>query len=134
MDTVMVRSGKVICILGSTVRDGGGNVTGYTGVTANNSITTAPAHYKDSPWGTFQVVAQASSGNVAAVVDIYGSNDPNFWQATAGTKLGTITIAAGATPQTDGLLVTSAAPWKWIKAVLSGLSGTGASAYVLMGV
>lgn len=101
--------------------------------TVNSGTITATgdglAKYKDSAWGTFQSVATTSAGNVTATVNIYGSNDGINWCATA---LGTITLASGASPESDGF--TTVAPWKWVKAVLSNLTGTNAGAYVLMGI
>jgi hypothetical protein len=196
MDTVMLRSGKVVCILGSNIIDTLNNIVGYNGVlnsaasttgsiagniltvttlgsgglwpgnvlaisgilpgtyireqltgtphgvgtylvtnsqTVNSGTITADGSglpkYKDSAWGTFQSVAVTSAGNVTATVNVYGSNDAVHWCATA---LGTITLASGASPESDGF--TTVAPWKWVKAVLSNLTGTNAGAYVLMGI
>ena len=46
METVMLRSGVVSPILGTAVVDAFGKITGYTGVTSNQ---TGAARYKDSP-------------------------------------------------------------------------------------
>ena len=125
MDTVMLRSGRVDVILGTNILDPVGKVIGYTGVTGNVSGGTK---YKDSPWSTFQAVLTTTAGNGTATINIQGSNDGTNWVSTA---LGTISLS-GATGQTDGF--TTVAPWKYIRAVLTGLTGTGASCYVLMGV
>ena len=196
MDTVMLRSGHVVCILGSNITDSQNKIIGYSGVlnsaasttasiagniltvtvlgsgglwpgnvlsvsgilnntyireqltgtpqgvgtylvtnsqTVNSGTITADGsglpHYKDSAWGTFQSVATTTAGNVVATVNIYGSNDGVYWAATA---LGTITLTSGASPESDGF--TTVAPWKWIKAVVSALSGTNGACYVLMGI
>jgi hypothetical protein len=125
MDTVFLRSGKVEVILGTNTVDPVGKVIGYTGVTADVSGATT---YKNSAWGTFQAVLTTTAGSGTAIVTIQGSNDGTNWVATA---LGVISLA-GTTGQTDGF--TTVAPWKYVRAVLSSLTGTGAACYVLMGV
>jgi len=89
--------------------------------------TTGAAIYKDSPWSTFQATI-VGTGAVSGTIVIQGSNDGTNWCAT---PLGTITLS-GTTSATDGF--TSQAPWKYVRAVLSSLSGTGATAQVLLGV
>jgi hypothetical protein len=84
--------------------------------------------YKNSAWGTFQAVFRDTSGSGTATITILGSNDGVYWASTA---LGTI-VLTGTSPQSDGF--NTVAPWKYIKAVLSSLTGTGASVYVLMGI
>ena len=125
MDTVMLRSGKVIAILGSNITDAVGKITGYLGVTSNQS---GAAHYKDSPWSTYQAVLTTTSGSGTATVNVYGSNDGvNF----CNTAIGTITLS-GVSGTNDGFTVT--APWKYVKAILTSLTGTGAACYVTQGV
>lgn len=124
MDTVMIRSGKVVSLLGKPITDSGGNIIGYNGVT---TTTTGNAHYKDSPYSTFQATV-TGTGAVSATVVIDCSNDGTNWCATA---LGTITLS-GTTSAADGF--TTTAPWKFIRARVTAVSGTGATVVSLMGV
>jgi hypothetical protein len=124
MDTVMIRSGRVDVMLGSNVTDFSSKITGYLGVTSN---TTGNTKYKDSPYSTYQAVV-SGTGAITATVTIQCSNDGTNWNATA---LGVITLN-GTTTATDG--IATVAPWKYVRAVLSNLTGTGAACYVLMGV
>lgn len=130
MDTVFIRSGKVICLTGKPITSGtqgalppAGTIT-YQGVTTTGQLS---AHYKDSPWSTFQATV-TGTGAVSATVSILGSNDGINWVATA---LGTITLS-GTTSASDGF--TTVAPWKFVCANVTALSGTGATVVVLMGV
>ena len=124
MDTVMIRSGKVVALVGGLNVTPTGALINYIGVTAN---TTGNAKYKDSPFSTFQASVNGT-GAVTATVAIQGSNDNVNWAATA---LGTITLSA-TTTASDGF--TTTAPWKWVRAVVSNVTGTGAVVTVLMGV
>lgn len=120
----MLRSGKVTAILGSNVLDSEGKILSYAGVTSNQSGT---AHYKDSPWSTYQAVV-SGTGAVTATINIYGSNDGvNFLT----TPIGTITLT-GTTLVTDGF--STVASWKYVKAILTNLTGTGAACYVIQGI
>jgi hypothetical protein len=124
VENVRISSGRVIVLLGEPVVDSFGKVTGYTGVTSN---TTGEREYKDSPTSTFQAVV-SGTGSVTATVNIYGSNDgTNF----ATTALGTITLS-GTTTANNGF--TSVSSWKYVRADLTNLTGTGAACYVLMGI
>lgn len=124
MQNVRISSGRVTAILGEEITDSAHNITGYQGVTSN---TTGGREYKDSPYSTYQAVV-TGTGAVTATVNVYGSNDGVNFNTTA---LGTITLS-GTTSAADGF--TSVAPWKYIRAVLTNLTGTGAACYVLQGV
>jgi hypothetical protein len=124
MDTVMIRSGKVVSLLGAPITNTQGGITGYNGVT---TATTGNAHYKDSPYSTFQATV-TGTGAVTATVVIDCSNDGSNWCATA---LGTISLS-GTTSSSDGF--TTTAPWKYIRARVTAISGTGATVVSLMGV
>jgi hypothetical protein len=65
------------------------------------------------------------TGALTATVVIYGSNDGMTWN-----DLGTITLS-GTSNATDGF--PSVAPWEWVRADLTALSGTGAIVNVMMG-
>lgn len=124
METVMIRSGKVVSLLGKPITDSSNAITGYNGVT---TTTTGSAHYKDSPWSFFQATV-TGTGAVTATVVIEASNDNVNWCATA---LGTISLS-GTTSSSDGF--TYVGPAKFIRARVSAISGTGATVVALMGV
>jgi hypothetical protein len=103
---------------------------GSTTVTASGS---GPAKYKDSPYSTFQATV-TGTGAVTATVVIDASNEPpntSFGQNWIGTVLGTITLS-GTTSASDGF--TTFAPWKYIRARVTEVSGTGAVVTATMGV
>jgi hypothetical protein len=118
MENVRISSGRVV------------NMLTAAGVTANGN---GAAVYKDSPYSTFQATV-TGTGAVAATVDIEATNQvdangaPTNW---CETSLGTITLS-GTTSSTDGF--TTTAPWKWVRAVVSNISGTGATVICSMGV
>lgn len=124
MENVRISSGRVVVILGEVVTNSANQVTGYSGSTAN---ATGLREYKDSPYSTYQAVV-TGTGAVTATVGIQVSNDGTTWNTTA---LGTITLT-GNDSVSDGF--TSVAPWKYVRAVLTNLTGTGAACYVLQGV
>ena len=112
MGNVWVKSGKVMDLLPSA------------GVT---TTTTGDGRYKDSPFTTFQATV-IGTGAVTATVVIDCSNDGVNWCSTA---LGTITLS-GTTSSSDGF--TTQAPWKFARARVTAVTGTGATVYVNMGV
>lgn len=122
---VWVKSGKVIPLIGKEVRAVSGTFSTYT----NGATTTVTGNYtfKDSPYTTFQATV-TGTGAVAATVVIDCSNDGTNW---CTTSLGTITLT-GTTTASDGF--TTTAPWKFVRARVTAISGTGASVIVLMGV
>ena len=111
-NNVWVKSGKVMDLLPSE------------GVT---TTTTGDGRYKDSPFTTFQAIV-TGTGAVSATVVIDCSNDGTNW---CTTPLGTITLS-GTTSNADGF--TTAAPWKYARARVTAISGTGATVTVTMGV
>lgn len=108
---VWLKSGKVYNLLG----------TGVTSTGAGIGV------YKDSPYSTFQATV-SGTGAVSATVTIEVSNDGTNW---CSTVMGTITLS-GTTSSTDGF--TSEAPWKYIRANVTAISGTNATVQVYMGV
>ena len=120
----MIRSGKVVALVGGLNLTPTGALINYIGVTAN---TTGVGKYKDSPFSTFQA-SVVGTGAVSATATIQGSNDNINWTATA---LGVITLS-GTTSASDGF--TTTAPWKWVRAVITNVTGTGAVVTCLMGV
>jgi hypothetical protein len=79
--------------------------------------------YKDSPYTTYQITV-AGTGAVSATVLIEVSNDGTNW---CSTPLGTVSIS-GTTSATDGFATN--ASWKWHRANISAISGTGATVTV----
>jgi hypothetical protein len=99
------------------------------------TTATGTAEYKDSPNSTYQAIV-AGTGAVTATVVIEVTNDPraNSDPANAAwvsTVLGTITLS-GTTTASDGF--TTNAPWKYVRARVTAISGTGATVQVYMGV
>lgn len=96
---------------------------------AVNTITNQTSNlvYKESPWTTFQATI-VGTGVVSAAVTILCSNDGINWNSTV---LGTITLN-GTTTSTDGFSYIG--PWKYVAAVVSSITGTGATVNVSMGV
>ncbi len=84
--------------------------------------------YKDSPHATFQAII-TGTGAVTATVDIEVSNDG---VNVVDTVAGSITLS-GTTTHSDGF-TTQHSPWKYVRANVTAISGTGASVDVLMGV
>lgn len=109
-----------VWIKSGTVR----NLIPGTGAIATGAQT---GTYKDSPKATYQATV-SGTGAVTATVLIEVSNDGTNWCSTA---LGTISLS-GTTSATDGM--TSDAPWKYHRANITAISGTGATVQVWWGV
>ena len=75
---------------------------------------------------TFQATGATSAGAGAATVNVQASNDGVNWILIA-----TISLVLSTTSATDGLA--SDAPWRYVRADLSALSGTDATVTVTMG-
>ncbi len=110
-----------------------GNVnikSGWTHDLLGTGVTSTGAggwKYKDSPYSAFQATV-VGTGAVTATVTIEVSNDAVY---TVSTVLGTITLS-GTTSSSDGF--TSVAPWKYVRANVTALSGTGATVTCIMSV
>lgn len=111
----------------TTVRITCGTVRDMLGTAGTTTTATGDKIYKDSPSATFQAIV-AGTGAVTATVVIDGSNDGTNW---CSTVLGTITLS-GTTTNSDGF--TTTAPWKYVRARVTAISGTSATVTVLMGV
>jgi len=74
---------------------------------------------------TFQAMGTTSAGAGSATIVIEGSNKTTPVDGTTvdWTTLGTITLTLGTTQTNDGFV--SSAAWKWIRARVSSISGTG---------
>lgn len=107
---VWVKSGKVMDLLqGAT------------------TTVTGDWKYKDAPKATIQATV-SGTGAVGATVVIEVSNDG---VNALGTSAGTITLS-GTTSASDGFVTDSS--WKYIRARITAVSGTGAAVSVNMGV
>lgn len=82
---------------------------------------------------TFQAMGTTSSGSGSAAIIIEASNKATPTESTNvdWTTLGTITLTLGTTQTNDGFV--SYASWRWIRARVSSISGTGATVNAYMG-
>lgn len=114
-----IKSGKVI------------NLTTDAGITTATPTYGTPA-YKDSPYASFQAI-ETGTGAVTATVIVQASNDEATYKGDASNwiTIATITLS-GTTSTTDGF--TTVAPWKYVRAGVTAISGTSATVKVLMGV
>ncbi len=110
MSTVWIKSGKVMDLLKNAT-----------------STITGSGIYKDSPFTSFQATV-TGSGAVSATIVIDVSNDGLHW---CSTTMGTITLS-GTNSASDGFV--TVAPWKFVRARVTAISGTSASIDVNIGV
>lgn len=82
---------------------------------------------------TFQAMGSTSSGSGSAAIVIEASDksSPATGTNVDWTTLGTITLTLGTTQTNDGFV--SAASWRWIRARVSSISGTGATVDAYLG-
>lgn len=123
-------SGNVFIVTGELPRyfrfaNGGSPSTSTTTVQASN------ATYKEGVFSTFQGIVTGTGAQTATIVIQASNEDLTF----AGTNsnwvtLGTITLS-GTTSATDGFATTAA--WKYVRANVTALTGTGATVQVIMG-
>lgn len=76
---------------------------------------------------TFQAVGQTASGAGSATIKIQVSNNGTNW-----LDLGTITLTLGTSAASDGFA--AYAPWAYVRANITAISGTGAAVTVTVGV
>jgi len=107
---VWVKCGRVFNLLDSATATG-----------AADSI------YKDSTKATFQAYGSTSAGTGSVTVAIQLSNDNTHW-----VTFNSISLTLGTTDTTDGFSTDE--PWKYVRANVTEISGTGATVSVLMGV
>jgi hypothetical protein len=77
------------------------------------------------PQHTFQAYGITSAGSGSAVVDIEVSSVELPTSNSDWILAGTITLTLGTTATADGFVIN--APWKWVRAKVNTLTGTGAS-------
>ena len=97
-------------------------------VTILNAATATGAGESHAPWNPargFQIIAATTSGAGSAVVKIQVSNDKTNW-----IDLATFTETLSSTAVTEGFI--SDSPWRYVRANVSSISGTGAYATVIM--
>jgi hypothetical protein len=110
--------------MGSNVWQKSGQVRDL--LTAATTTATGTWQYKDSPYSTYQATV-TGTGAVSATVVIDVSNDG---VNSTSTPMGTISLT-GTTSSSDGF--TSTAPWKYTRARVTAISGTGATINVITG-
>jgi len=96
-----------------------------TTITASGS---GPWIYKESPFSTFQACVDGTAGTQTATVTIECSDDGIH---TCATVMGTITLS-GTLTASDGFA--STASWKYVRANVTAISGTGAVVTAFLGV
>lgn len=99
-------------------------------------VTTTATGEKHSPRcvnRTFQGMGTTSSGSGSATIIIEATDKPLPVESTNvdWTTLGTITLTLGTTQTNDGFV--SFASWRWIRARVSAISGTGATVNAYLG-
>lgn len=83
---------------------------------------------KEGSAGTFQAIANGTSGAFSATVLVQVSNDNTNWETAITFALsGTATIA-----DTAGNNIN--APWNYVRGNVTAISGTGANVTLIMGV
>jgi hypothetical protein len=119
----------------SDVRIKSGEQSRYFAFSGVNSATTTVAStpiMKESPWSTFQAIV-TGTGTVGATVVMQGTNQDDTFNGikTNWVTINTFTLT-GTTTATDGS--TSVSTWRYVRANITAISGTGATVEVLMGV
>ena len=92
-------------------------------INANTTITGGAVQFQFPAW-TVQA-SVAGTGAVTATVEIHVSQDAEGWMT-----IGTITLS-GTTLASDGFAV--AAPWGFVRAKVTAITGTGAKVKVIVG-
>lgn len=104
----------------------------WSGVNSTTATGASAAIYKESPYGAFQAIV-TGTGAVTATINIDVSNEELTGQGTNSNwiTMGTITLS-GTTSATDGF--NTICPWRFVRANVTALTGTGAKVQVIMGV
>lgn len=96
--------------------------------TIMNAVTSTGAGSAFQPWTvlkTFQIHGLTSSGTGASVIDIEGSNDDSEYVVLATANLVLSTTRVNESFVSEG-------PWRYIRANIISISGTGAAVTVNM--
>jgi hypothetical protein len=104
----------------------------FSGVNSTTVVAASSPIYKESPYGTFQAIV-TGTGTVSATVAIQVSNEAATFNGDKSNwiTLGTISLS-GTTTSTDGF--TTTAPWRYVRANVTAVAGTGATVETIMGV
>jgi hypothetical protein len=104
----------------------------FSGVNSTTSTLASSPIYKESPYGTFQAIV-TGTGAVTATVAVQVSNEAATFNGTKANwiTMGTITLS-GTTTATDGF--TTVCPWRYVRVNVTSITGTGATAEIIMGV
>lgn len=100
-------------------------ITILSGATATGAGSAFGPFENDT--ATFQASGATSSGAGAATVKIQVSNDGTNW-----IDIGEISLTLATTASSDGFA--AYAPWAYVRANITAISGTGASVTVTIGV
>lgn len=98
-----------------------------------SAVTVTGAGSNFTPWGakkTFQATGTTSASTGAATIVIQGSNVAST-ATTDWVTIGTITLSLSTTSAGDGFV--SDAPWKYVRANVTAISGTTATVTVYLG-
>jgi len=96
-----------------------------------SAATTTGASTKvgvEAPLRAYYANGTTSAGSGSATIKIEGTNVTAPTLDDEWVTLGTITLTLGTTVTADGFV--SQAPWRWIRANVTAISGTGASVNV----
>jgi len=102
--------------------------TSYAVITDSTVTVTSTEVVLGSDSKTFQAKGSTTAGAGAATIVIEVTNDTAWPWIT----LGTITLTLGTAATSDGLAML--AGWKYVRARLSAISGTGAAVSVAVGI
>jgi uncharacterized protein with ACT and thioredoxin-like domain len=104
----------------------------FSGVNSTTTNQASSPIYKESPYGTFQAIV-TGTGAVTATIAVQVSNEADTFNGIKANwiTMGTITLT-GTTTATDGF--TTICPWRYVRANVTNVTGTGATAEIIMGV
>ena len=104
----------------------------FSGVNSTAITAASTPTFKESPWSTFQAII-TGTGTVTATVLIQGSNEEaTFNGAKANWVLIDTYSLTGTTTNTTGS--TSVSTWRYVRANVTAITGTGSVVEVIMGV
>jgi hypothetical protein len=104
----------------------------FSGVKSTTVTAASSPIYKESPYSSFQAII-SGTGSVSATIAIQVCIEDDTANGINSNwiTMSTITLS-GTTTATDGF--TTIAPWRWVRANVSAISGTGAIVKIIMGL
>jgi hypothetical protein len=104
----------------------------FSGTKSTTATGASSPIYKESPYSSFQAIV-TGTGVVSATIAIQVCIEDDTANGVKSNwiTMSTITLS-GTTTATDGF--TTIAPWRWVRANVSAISGTGATVQIIMGV